>query len=169
MTSTSPVKSSSGNPPPLSVTTPSDREIVITRVFNAPRQLVYEAHTKPELLKRWLLGPPGWEMTDCEVAKKSGEPFRYVWRHSDGSTLTIHGVVRELSAERIVHTEQMSDIPGESLVTTVFSEHGGKTTVTLTCLYGSRETRDAMLKSGMEHGLEASYQHLDALLTSKAA
>jgi uncharacterized protein YndB with AHSA1/START domain len=153
----------------LKITTPSDREIVITRVFNAPRHLVMEAYSKPELLKRWLLGPSGWEMVVCDVAQKVGDSYRYAWRHADGRQMGMHGVCREHSPGRIVCTELMDGYPSESLVTTVLVEQDGKTTLTLTILYESREVRDAVLKSGMERGVAASYDRLAELLASRAA
>ncbi len=153
----------------LKLTTPSDREIVMTRVFDAPRRLVFEALTKPDLLKRWLLGPPGWQMTLCEVGIKVGDSYRYEWKHEDGQKLGMHGVCREfVPPERIVNTEFMDGFPSESLVMTVLVETGGKTTLTTTVRYASREMRDAMLKSGMERGVAASYDRLAALLASSA-
>jgi uncharacterized protein YndB with AHSA1/START domain len=155
-------------PGTLRITTPSDREIVMTRVFNAPRHLVFEAFIKPEHLKRWLLGPPGWEMTVCEVAAKVGGPYRYVWRQANGQTMSMHGVCREfVPPERIVNTEHMQGFTGESLVTSVFVEEAGKTTLTTTVVYESREIRDAMLKSGMERGVAASYDRLADLLATQ--
>ena len=151
----------------LKITTPSDREIVMTRVFDAPRHLVFEAFTKPELLKRWLLGPPGWQMTLCEVGSKVGDSYRYEWKHEDGKKLGMHGVCREfVPPERIVNTEFMDGFPSESLVMTVLVEKAGKTTLTTTVRYASREMRDQMLKSGMERGVAASYDRLAALLAS---
>lgn len=149
----------------LKITTPSDREIVMTRVFDAPRRLVFEAFTKPELLKRWLLGPPGWAMVVCEAAGKIGDHYRYEWRHADGRSLGMSGVCREfVPPERVTNTELMDGYPSESLVTMVLVEQAGKTTLTTTVLYASREIRDAMLKSGMERGVAASYDRLAALL-----
>jgi uncharacterized protein YndB with AHSA1/START domain len=154
----------------LKVTTPTDREVVLTREFNAPRRLVYEAFSKPELLKRWLLGPPGWEMVVCEVAGKVGDPYRYEWRNVNGQKMGMHGVCREIvPPERMVCTELMDGFTGESLVTTVLVEHGGKTTLTTTVLYPSREVRYAVLKSGMERGVAASYDRLADLLQSPVA
>ena len=149
------------------VTTPTDKEIQMTRVFDAPRHLVRDAFSKPELLKKWLLGPPGWEMVVCNVANKPGERYRYEWRN----TLTGHqfgtgGVAREISPGRIVHSEVMDGQPGESVVTTDFVEEGGKTTVTMTLLFESKEVRDVALKSGMERGVAASYNRLEELLES---
>jgi uncharacterized protein YndB with AHSA1/START domain len=150
----------------LKVTTPTDREIVMTRVFDAPRHLVRQAFSKPELLKRWLLGPPGWEMVVCEVATKAGDRYRYEWRNAAGRQFGTGGVCRETSAERVVHTESMDGCPGESLVTTLFVEEGGKTTVTMTLLFESRELRDAALNSGMERGVAASYDRLAELVSA---
>src|ERR1044071_1680068 len=92
----------------LQITTPSDREIAMTRVFNAPRRMVFEALTKPELVKRWLLGPPGWSMPVCEIDLRVGGKYRYVWRRdSDGTDMGMGGVYREIVApERIVATEK---------------------------------------------------------------
>ena len=152
------------------VTTPSDKEIQMTRVFDAPRPLVKDAFSKPELLKKWLLGPPGWEMVVCNVATKPGDRFRYEWRNTEtGHQFGTGGVAREISPGRVVHTEVMDGAPSESLVTTDFVEEGGKTTVTMTLLFESKEHRDMALKSGMEHGVAASYNRLEELLTSGPA
>ncbi len=149
------------------VTTPTDKEIQMTRVFDAPRHLVKDAFSKPELLKKWLLGPPGWEMVVCNVASNPGERFRYEWRNTaTGHQFGTGGVAREISPGRIVHTEAMDGQPGESLVTTDFVEQGGKTTVTMTLLFESKEIRDMALKSGMERGVAASYDRLEELLAA---
>jgi uncharacterized protein YndB with AHSA1/START domain len=157
----------------LKVTTPTDREIVMTRVFDAPRALVFEAHTKPELVRRWLLGPAGWTMPVCEIDLRAGGRYRYVWRHeSDGKQMGISGVYREIVApERIVNTEKFDEAwyPGEAVDTLVLVEHAGKTTLTLTMLYESREIRDGVLKSGMESGVAVSYDWLANLLASGQA
>src|SRR5919108_2584782 len=148
----------------LQVTTPSDREIVLTRVFDAPRQMVFDAFTKPELLKRWF-GPRGWSLVVCEVDLRVGGTFRFVLRGPDGTEMGMRGVYREIvPPERSVHTESFDDYPGESQVTAVFLEQGGKTTLTATILYPSKEVRDAVLKSGMEHGAAGSYDKLAELL-----
>ena len=154
----------------LKLTTKGDREIVMTRDFNAPRRLVFDAFTKPELVKQWLLGPPGWSMPVCEIDLKVGGAYRYVWRRdSDGSEMGMGGVYREIVLqERIVSTEVFDKAwyPGEAVGTLVLSERGGKTTVTQTVLYQSREARDGILKSGMESGVAASYDRLAQLLAS---
>ncbi len=156
----------------LKLTTRGDREIVMTRKFDAPRRLVFDALTKPELVKQWLLGPPGWSMPVCEIDLKVGGAYRYVWRHDDGKEMGMGGVYREIvPQERVVCTELFDDVwyPGESLNTTTLVEQGGRTTLTSTILYISREARDGVLKSGMERGVTASYDRLAELLASLAA
>ncbi|HET9994885.1 MAG TPA: SRPBCC family protein [Candidatus Acidoferrum sp.] len=154
----------------LKLTTPTDREIAMTRVFDAPRRLVFDAHTKPELVKRWLLGPPGWSMPVCEIDLRVGGKYRYVWRRdTDGNEMGMGGVFREIvSPERLVVNEKFDQAwyPGECLVTTVLIEQGGKTTLTSTLLYESREIRDGVLKSPMESGVAASYDRLAELLSA---
>ena len=154
----------------LKVTTPSDRELAMTRAFDAPRRLVFDAHTKPELVKRWLLGPPGWSMPVCEINLRVGGKYRYVWRRdADGTQMGMRGAYREIVApERIVNTERFDEAwyPGEALNTLVLVENGGRTTLTQTMRYESREARDAVLKSDMESGVTASYDRLAELLGS---
>jgi uncharacterized protein YndB with AHSA1/START domain len=148
----------------------AEREIVITRDFDAPRRLVYEAFTKPELLKRWLGVFGDWELAVCEMDLKVGGTYRWVWRQkSSGTQMAVGGVYRELvPPERIVNTELFDDpwYPGEALLTTTFTEQDGRTTMTLNILYASQEARDGVLKSPMESGIAASYNNLAELLTS---
>jgi uncharacterized protein YndB with AHSA1/START domain len=154
----------------LKVTTPSDREIAMTRVFDAPGRLVWDAHTKPDLVKRWLLGPPGWTMPVCEIDLKVGGAYRYVWRNSDGREMGMSGVYREIAPPgRLVASEVFDEpwYPGEAVVTTTFVEQRGKTTLTTTVRYSSKEARDGVLKSGMEQGVEASYARLAEILASQ--
>ena len=156
----------------LQVTAPTDREIVMTRVFDAPRHLVFDALTKPELLRQWLLGPPGWSMPVCEIDLRVGGTYRYVWRNTDGREMGSGGVFREIvPPERLVATERFDEpwYPGEALATNVLVEQGGKTTLTLTMRYESREARDAILKTGMEKGVAASYDRLAEMLASPGA
>ena len=157
----------------LKLTTQGDREIVMTRDFDAPRRLVFDAFTKPELVKQWLLGPPGWSMPICEIDLRVGGVYRYVWRRdSDGSEMGMGGVYREIVApERLVTTEKFDQpwYPGEAVGTTVLVEQNGKTTITQTVLYQSREAREAVLKSGMEKGVAASYDRLAELLATLGA
>jgi uncharacterized protein YndB with AHSA1/START domain len=155
----------------LQVTTPTGREIVMTRVFDAPRHLVFEALTKPELLKRWLLGPPGWSMPVCEIDLRIGGAYRYVWRNETGHEMGMGGVYREIvPPERLVATEkfEQSWYPGEAVGTFVLTEEAGKTTLTQIMLYESREARDVVLQSPMESGVTASYNRLAELLAALA-
>src|ERR1700736_4686559 len=150
----------------LKVTTPTDSEVVLTRVFDAPRRLVFDAFSKPELLKRWF-GPRGWSLVVCEVDFRVGGGFRFVLRGPDGNEMGMRGVYREIVPhERSVHMESFDDYPGESQVTAIFVEQAGKTTLSATVRYPSKEVRDIVLKSGMEHGAAESYDKLAELLTS---
>jgi uncharacterized protein YndB with AHSA1/START domain len=152
----------------LKVTTPSEREVRMVRVFDAPRRLVFDAFTKPELLKRWF-GPRGWSLVVCEVDFRVGGGFRFVLRGPDGTDMGMRGVYREIEPpERSVHMESFDDYPGESQVTSVFVEQGGKTTLTVTVLYPSREVRDIVIKSGMEHGAAETYDRLAELLAESS-
>ena len=156
----------------LKLTTRGDREIVMTRVFDAPRSLVFEAFTKPELVKQWLLGPEGWSMPVCEIDLRVGGKYRYVWRHVKGHEMGMGGVFREIvPPERIVSTEKFDEswYPGEAVGTVVLTEQGGKTTLTQTVQYQSREAREAVLKSPMESGVAAGYDRLAELLASTMA
>jgi uncharacterized protein YndB with AHSA1/START domain len=152
----------------LKLSTSSEREIVMTRAFDAPCQLVFDALTKPELIKRWLLGPPGWSMPVCEVDLKVGGSYRYVWRHeSDGRDMGMGGIFREIAApKRLVQTEKFDQswYPGEALTTAVLVEQKGRTTLATTVLYESQAARDGILKTGMEQGVAASYDRLEELL-----
>jgi uncharacterized protein YndB with AHSA1/START domain len=155
----------------LKVTTPTDREIVMTRVFDAPRELVFEAMTRADLLRRWLFGPPGWAMTQCESDLRVGGHFRHVWRHADGHEMAMCGVYREVvPPERVSRTESFTmgceAQAGEQLGTVVLTEQGGQTLLTLTVVFPSKEARDATIASGMERGVAASYDRLAELLAS---
>lgn len=154
------------------VTTPSDREVAITRVVNAPRALVFDAYTKPDLVKRWLGGPPGWSFAICEIDATVGGSYRYLWRGPDGVEMGMRGVFREVvRPERIVSTEvfDQSWYDGDAVGTVSFVEQGGKTTITTTVRYASKEIRDTVLKSPMAEGMAAGFNGLDALLASLQA
>ncbi len=152
----------------LKVAAQAEREIVMTRDFDAPRRLVFDAVTKPELLKRWLGVFGGWELAVCEIDLRVGGTYRYVWRQSSGgSAMGVRGVYREVvPPERLVFTELFDEVwyPGEGLITMTLAEQGGRTTFTTTILYVSQEARDAVLKSPMERGVTASYNKLAELL-----
>lgn len=148
-----------------------EREIQMTRVFKAPKQLVFDAFTKPELVKRWLLGPAGWSMPICEMDVRVGGKYRWVWKNDkNGTTMGMGGVYREVSRpDRLVNTERFDEswYPGEGLLTTEFREQGGKTTMTGTLLYESAEARDVVMKSDMERGVNDSYDRLEDLLQAE--
>jgi len=155
----------------LQVSARGDREIVMSRVFDAPRTLVWDALTKPELLKRWLYGPSDWSMPICEFGQKAGDHYRYLWRGPKGAEMAAGGIIREIvPPERIVVTERFDDpwYPGEAIGTIILIEQHGKTTLTQTLFYESREARDLVLKSGMETGLGMSYDRLAEMLTANA-
>jgi uncharacterized protein YndB with AHSA1/START domain len=156
-------------PSSFNVSAPTDREIQVTRDFNAPRQMVFDAFTKPELVRRWLLGPPGWTMPICEIDLKVGGAYRYVW-HKDGEKdMGMGGIFRDIVApERLVATEKFDEswYPGEALDTTVFVEQAGVTTITITILYESKEARDTARRSDVERGMAASYNRLEELLST---
>lgn len=144
----------------------------MTREFDAPRRLVWEALTEPELIRRWIYAPEGWTMTVCEGGLEVGDKFRWAWNGPDGKpALAIWGVNREvIPPEKIVHTENMevgAGIPlGELLATVELTERDGKTTLRMTLLFPSKEARDGAIASGMERGVAAGYERLDAILAS---
>jgi uncharacterized protein YndB with AHSA1/START domain len=157
-------------PDSFTLSTPSDREIVVERDFDAPRELLFEAFTRPELVRRWLLGPDGWTMPVCEIDLKVGGRYRYVWRkESTGTEMGMGGVFREIvRPEKLVATEKFDEswYPGEAIDTTVFEERGGVTKMTLSVLYASKEARDTASRSGMERGMIAGYDRLEQVLAS---
>ncbi|HSC14518.1 MAG TPA: SRPBCC family protein [Gammaproteobacteria bacterium] len=155
------------------VTLPNDRDVVVVRNFNAPRALVFDAWTKPALVQRWMLGPPGWTMPVCEMDVRPGGKFNWRWRSEEsGSEFGFSGEFREVERpSRIVHVERFEpgDVGGEmgeAVVTSVLTEKGGVTTMTMTIRYESKAVRDAALKTGMTDGMEMSYQKLDELLAA---
>jgi uncharacterized protein YndB with AHSA1/START domain len=155
------------------VALPSDREVKVTRSFKAPRALVYRAYTEPEILRRWLLGPPGWSMPVCEMDVRVGGRFRWRWKSDqDGSEFGFSGTFREVQpSSKLVHTEAYEpgtvggEYPGnDAIVTVTFAEDEGVTTVTTLIDFGSKEARDNAVATGMTDGMEQSYQLLDRLL-----
>lgn len=157
----------------LQITAAGDLDIVITRSFDAPRALVFETMTKPGLLKRWFYGPPGWTLATCELDVRPGGTATFVWKNDDGREMKMTQSYREVRApERIVATERFEfgceSQAGEQLATMVFTEVAGRTTMTLTLVYPTKEARDATLASGMEHGLAAGYDRVDAILAAGA-
>jgi len=149
----------------LEITAPSDREIVVVRDFDAPRRLVFDCMTKPELVRRWLLGPPGWTMPVCEIDLRLGGRYRYVWHGPNAEEMGMGGAYQEIAPpERLIATEMFDSAGEASLVTSELAEHGGRTTLTTTIFYPSKAVRDAMLATDMAAGMEASYARLDGLL-----
>jgi uncharacterized protein YndB with AHSA1/START domain len=145
----------------LTITTPSEREVMMTRVFDAPRDLVFAALTKPELLKRWMEAP-GRSLEICDVELRVGGAYRFVWRGPGRKDVGTRGVYREIAAPgRLVTSEWWEDWDaGETLATTVLVEQDGKTTLTISMLFPSREVRDTVLESGLRSGAEANYEKL---------
>jgi uncharacterized protein YndB with AHSA1/START domain len=155
--------SSAANSDTFKVSTPSDREIRLTRLFDAPRHLVFEAMSRPEHIRRWWgqLGD-GYSVPVCEVDPRPGGAWRFVNRHPNGEA-AFYGVYREITPpDRVVFTEIFAPFPdAESVVTAVFTNEKGKTRITVDCLYPSPEVRDMVLKSDMEKGAAASYDRLE--------
>jgi uncharacterized protein YndB with AHSA1/START domain len=156
----------------LQVTTPSDREIVMIRAFDAPRDLVFEAWTNPEHVRHWW-GLRSSTMVFCEADVRPGGSWRYVTREGDGVEVPFTGVYQEITApERLVYTEMYDVEPfnsGDPAVNTVtFTEEGGGTLVTVTTVYPTKEVRDFVLGTGMETGAAESYDRLAELLQSRA-
>lgn len=155
----------------LQVTTPTDREIALSREFAAPRDLVFEAYTRPDLVQRWLGVHGGWSWATCEIDLRVGGRYRYVWRGPGGVEMGMGGVFLEIvRPERLVATEvfDQSWYPGEAVDTVTLTEQGGRTTLTITVRYESRAARDAVLKSPMEQGMAAGFDALAALLATLA-
>jgi uncharacterized protein YndB with AHSA1/START domain len=156
--------------PVVTLTTPSDRELVITAVVDAPRALVFEACTKPEHVKHWW-GPRRMTMSVCEIDLRAGGAWRYVLRDSEtGREDAFSGVYREIAPpDRVVYSEGWEAMPGHDyLVTATFTEDGGKTTITSRLQYKSREDRDGHVQSGMEPGMRETYDRLGEHLAGMA-
>ena len=152
----------------LTIRANGDCEVMVKRSFDAPRHRVFDAFVRPELVKRWLLGPDGWSMPLCDMDPRFGGAYRWAWQKADGTRMGVRGVFREVApAKRIVHTEQFEPAwyPGEALVTTRFVEEDGRTTLTATIRYPSQEARDVALNSPMKEGMAMSYDRLERLLT----
>mgnify|MGYP000156122092 CR=1 FL=1 len=158
---------------PLTVTLPSDREVRVVRMFNAPIDLVWDAHTKPELVQRWLLGPPGWSMPVCEMDVREGGAYRWRWRSDeDGKEFGFFGTFTVVAAPHTLAHDEYYD-PGDvggampagdpALVTLELSEAGGVTTLISTIRFASKEARDGAVSTGMTDGMEMGYVRLDEM------
>lgn len=155
----------------LTVVQSGDRDLIVTRVFNAPRDLVFQALAQPALVQRWMLGPPGWTMPVCEIDLRPGGKFRYVWRNTEGVDMGMGGVYLEVEAPgRTVHEEIFDEdwTGGRTRITTLLAEVGGVTTMTMTIEYASPEGRAQALATPMLDGMEAGYSSLDTLLEEMA-
>ncbi len=166
----------SPNPPAgLQVFTPTDTTIVLTRAFNAPRRLVWQAMFIPDRMRRWMLPPPGWTLTVCECEPRVGGALSLAWKSDDADpAMTLRGVFTEVVLhERIVHTEVMALGTGETVGSLVetheFAEERGVTRMRITQAYDSKDARDGALASGMDQGMEACYQQLDAVVADQSA
>jgi uncharacterized protein YndB with AHSA1/START domain len=150
------------------VTLPKDEQILITREFDAPKHLVYEAWTTPELVKQWWSGQRG-EVTLAEIDLRVGGKWRYVMIADGGFEVGFHGEFREIvENERIVNTEVYEGVPGDDygLNTVTFEETDGRTALTILCEYSSKEVRDAVIDSGMEGGMQESMDKLEEVARS---
>jgi uncharacterized protein YndB with AHSA1/START domain len=151
------------------MTTPSDREIRVLRRFRAPAERLFAANTEPALLKRWLLGPPGWSMPECDVDLRPGGAYRFLWRRGEGSAeFGAEGLYLGVSApHRLVQTQRMvgalaGPMAEEVRCTIEFRDEPGGSVMITTILYSSKENREAALATGMAGGMEQSYARLDA-------
>ena len=159
----------------LEVTLPSDQEVMVTRDFNGPRQLIWDAHTKPELVKRWMLGTDGWSMPVCDIDLRVGGGYRWRWRNdADGKEFGFHGEYKEIAAPgRLVYTERFEGSDewamGDSLSTLTLTEKNGRTKLTYLMKYPSKEIRDQAVGTGMTDGMATSYDRLEHEIVEKSA
>ena len=156
------------------VTLPSDTEILVKREFDAPREAVFSAHTKPELLERWMTGPPGWSLTRCDLDLRAGGSAHYEWKGVDGSGFGLRQTIHEfVPPSRMVTTERFEMGEGAPMgvqyVTLEFADAGERTHMTMTLRYDDKASRDGALASGMDKGMAASYDKLDLALTGARA
>ena len=148
---------------------PGEREFTLTRTFDAPKRLVFDAYTRPEMIKKWLFGPAEWPMVVCEIDLRVGGKLRYVWRNKERCDMGMSGVFQDVAVpERLVHTELFDEdwTGGETLLATTFVESGGRTTVAATVRYSSQAARDAVLKTPMLEGWSQGHDRLDELLAT---
>lgn len=163
---------------PIEVTQPSDREVRVVRTFKAPRQLVWDAHTKPELVQKWMLGPPGWSMPVCEMDVRAGGDYKWRWRSDeDGKQFGFHGTFTEVNAPtKLVHDEyyDAGDVGGDmpsnepAVITLELSEADGVTTLVCTMTFASKEASDGAVSTGMTDGMEMGYVRLDDMFKQAA-
>lgn len=148
-------------------TTPTDRELVATRIFDAPSDKIWDAHTKPEYVRNWMLGPEGWTLPVCEMDLRPGGAWHFVWRQADGNEMEMRGEFREVKRpERLVRTEEWGGDWSETLNTLVLTEQDGKTRLVTTVLYPSKDEREKAIGTGMKEGWSQSYDRLEKYLRS---
>ena len=166
-------------PKPAEVTLPSDREVRVTRQFNAPRPLVYDAHTKPELVQKWQTGYPGWDMSMCEMDVRVGGKYNWQWKNQeDGKQFGFYGTFTEVNEPAHIAYEEYYD-PGQMdfsmpvgdpcIVSLDLSEHNGVTTLVCNMTFASKEARDGAVATGMTDGMEYSYARLEDVITKQEA
>jgi uncharacterized protein YndB with AHSA1/START domain len=162
------------SPQGLQISTPTDTTIVLTRAFNAPRRLVWDAMFTPDKMRRWMLPPPGWTITTCECDARVGGALSLAWKSDEADpVMTLRGEFTEVALhENAVHTEAMALGSGQPVGSLLerheFAEKGNVTAMTITQTYKSKEDRDGALASGMDQGMESCYQKLEALLARPA-
>ena len=161
-------------PSGLQISTPTDTTIVLTRTFNAPRRLVWEATFTPDKMRRWMLPPPGWTLTTCECDARVGGKLSVAWKSDEANpAMTLQGEFTDVVPhEHAVHTETMALGSGQTIGSLVerheFADKGVATAMSITQTYNSKDDRDGALASGMDQGMEACYQKLEALLGERA-
>ena len=158
----------------FTVSQPSDTEVLMTRVFDAPPRMVWDAYTKPELVRQWLLGPDGWDMPVCDIDLRVGGRYAYRWSHPDEGEFGTGGEFLEVDpTSRIVSTESMEGFDGSSHVTITFEERGsgdqgGQTLFSMLQRFESKEARDGAVATGMADGVAISFNRLDDVLAANA-
>jgi uncharacterized protein YndB with AHSA1/START domain len=156
--------------PAMTLAPRGGHEIVVTRAFDAPREMIWDADTKPELVKRWMTGPDGWTMPVCDIDLRVGGAYRYRWRNGEGHEFGAAGEHREIVPnERIVMTQVMEGFQEEALMTLELAGSGGCTTATSTMWFPSAQARDGAFKTGMAKGMEMGFARLDEIFARETA
>ena len=152
----------------LQVSLRGENEVEITRNFPGPRNLLFDCHTKPDLVRRWLFGFDGWKLAVCDIDLRGSGRYRYEWQEiATGNSMGMGGSFREVVPNELLVTTELFDedwTGGETIVTTRFLGDGNTSRIEMVILYSSAAAREAALKTGMTDGMEFSYQRLDGLL-----